>query len=235
MFSIQQLMPVAVAKRLLRRVGVSLVLLLIGAVKANAALEFEKAVVEDVILPSVQQYPFEFEFKNTGESSVGIRELKTSCGCTTAQLEKKTYLPGESGTIAGSFSVGSRRGLQQKTIRVITEDLGQPEIKLGLKLEIPRLVTMKPGLLFWRQEDAVEAKTVRLKLNPTISSHIVSAESESDQFQVALAPADEEGVYNLSIVPTALGSGARSRIKITIASDEAGQVPVVAYAHAIIK
>ncbi len=38
----------------------------------------------------------EFKFKNTGQGPLKITNVKSTCGCTVAQLEKKEYAPGES-------------------------------------------------------------------------------------------------------------------------------------------
>ena len=89
-------------------------------------LSFEKVVIDDVIAPGEKSYPFEFAFENTGDATVEISEIKTTCGCTTAKLDKMNYAPGEFGVITGTFSVGSRQGMQEKKVRVMTKDLAQP-------------------------------------------------------------------------------------------------------------
>ena len=126
----------------------------------RASLVFEKTVIEDVVPPGESTYAFAFPFENTGDATVEIREIQTTCGCTTATLETMTYAPGESGVILGTFSVGNRQGQQSKKIRVFTRSLAQPEIQLALNLEIPQLVTMKPGLLLWRVGTEPDTKTL---------------------------------------------------------------------------
>lgn len=36
-----------------------------------------------------------YRFENIGDDPVAITEIKSSCGCTTTELEKKTYAPGK--------------------------------------------------------------------------------------------------------------------------------------------
>ena len=48
----------------------------------------------------------EFNFKNVGTTPVTIRDLTTSCECTAAELAKRTYAPGEAGTVKAVFTPG---------------------------------------------------------------------------------------------------------------------------------
>ena len=49
-----------------------------------------------------------YVFTNSSGHAITISEIKTSCGCTTAELEKRIYQTGESGTINVVFDIGSR-------------------------------------------------------------------------------------------------------------------------------
>ena len=134
--------PMKAPLRLIRHHGI-LVSTLSGALLFLSAtglfgkgLSFESTVIEDVVKPGVKSYPFEFPFQNTGERSIEIARIKTTCGCTTAKLDKMIYAPGETGVIKGTFSVGNRQGKQEKMIQVYTRDLSQPEIQLALHLSL---------------------------------------------------------------------------------------------------
>ena len=52
---------------------------------------------------------------NEGQTAVTNESLKPSCGCTTAELEKKTYAPGEKGEVRARFDIGQRVGVQSKS------------------------------------------------------------------------------------------------------------------------
>ena len=201
---------------------------------AHAELKFEQTVIEDVISPDAKSYPFEFAFKNEGESVVEISEIKTTCGCTTAKLEKMTYEPGESGLIEGIFSVGNRQGKQEKKVRVLTKDLAQPEIQLVLKLNIPQLVTMKPALLLWRVDSEPKAKILTISPNAELGAKILSVECESPDFVVESLPQVEGSAdYEVVVAPIKTDSSSRGLIKVTVSAAEAD--PKVIYAHALIK
>jgi len=206
----------------------------LSASQLSASLTFEKAVVEDTIAPGVKSYPFEFAFENTGDGTVEISEIKTTCGCTTAKLDKMSYAPGESGVITGTFSVGSRQGMQEKKVRLMTKDLTQPEIQLALKLDIPQLVTMKPGLLLWRVGTEPEAKTLTISPNGDLGAEVVLVECESPDFAVEAQPKFEgSSEYEVFVAPLKTEAKSRGLIKVIVAVADAE--PKTIYAHALIR
>jgi hypothetical protein len=44
--------------------------------------------------PGQASYTAEFAFENAGDEPVTIESVRTSCGCTAAELEKAVYRPG---------------------------------------------------------------------------------------------------------------------------------------------
>jgi hypothetical protein len=78
-----------------------------------------------------------FSFTNTGDSTVTVTQVRSSCGCTVPELEKLTYAPGESGEIKAVFSFGSRQGDQRKTVTVETDHPSQARVLLALRTSIP--------------------------------------------------------------------------------------------------
>ncbi|MDR1866399.1 MAG: DUF1573 domain-containing protein [Bacteroidales bacterium] len=59
-----------------------------------------------------------FAFKNTGTSPLIIRDVTTTCGCTTPEWTKQPVAPGASGFIKVSYDVKGRPGVIDKTITV---------------------------------------------------------------------------------------------------------------------
>jgi len=64
----------------------------------------------------------EFQFINTGKSNLVLRKISSSCGCTAVIPKEKVIPPGQSSSIKATFSAGTRRGKQNKTITIITND-----------------------------------------------------------------------------------------------------------------
>lgn len=108
------------------------------------AASFDFGKVSDV-------HPLEhaFSFTNTGDQRLVISDAKPSCGCTTATLEKKTYEPGEVGSIGASWKPMGF-GQQKKTVTVTTN--GRPEHTiLSLHAEIVPFVAFDPIYLNFGQ------------------------------------------------------------------------------------
>lgn len=90
-----------------------------------------------------------FEFKNVGKGELVIREARGSCGCTVPTLSKKTYAPGESGTLQVFFNPANRSGTQHQTVTVQTNDPKHPTIRLTVNAEVqPRTMADRQSMSF---------------------------------------------------------------------------------------
>ena len=77
-----------------------------------------------------------FKFTNKGKSDLIIRKIRATCGCTTVAPEKTTIKPGESSSFKVIFNPGSRKGRQNKTVYVISNDPKASNERLIIKGEI---------------------------------------------------------------------------------------------------
>ena len=185
------------------RSALLLLSLLLCAAPLRAELKWEKPWQDYHRLPSDGHLETQYNFKNTGSTPVTIRRVKTSCGCTTAKLDKNTYGPGEQGQITVKFTFGDRKGPHRKIINVTTDDQEVPT-ELNLTVWIDEPVTLSPELVFWRKGEAVTGKTVQLANGPgaravhvkkvTSSNPRLTAKVETvkdgEQYAVTITPAD---------------------------------------------
>lgn len=63
-----------------------------------------------------------FHFKNEGKSTLEIRKIKTSCGCTAGSMEKLSYEKGEEGDVTVTLNTNSKHGNVRQTITIISND-----------------------------------------------------------------------------------------------------------------
>lgn len=74
----------------------------------------------------------EIEIKNTGSTTLLIDEISTSCGCTTAEINEKSILPGSSSILLVKFDSGAHgpelEGLLKREIFITSNDPASPEI-----------------------------------------------------------------------------------------------------------
>ena len=128
---------------------------------AGAALKWEQTQLELHPAPGDATAVGTFKYQNEGKQPVHIKSLHTSCGCTTATQQKDTIEPGEKGEITATFKVGSSTGLQQKTVRVETDDADEPVTVLTLRAVIPQLIELRPSFVYWENKEAPKPKPGR--------------------------------------------------------------------------
>lgn len=78
----------------------------------------------------------DFIFKNEGKSELNIRKTESNCSCAVAILEKKDISPGEEGKITLRFDSKGRRGTQQKSITLFSNDPKAPTQRVIIKTYI---------------------------------------------------------------------------------------------------
>jgi hypothetical protein len=91
-------------------------------------------------------------FRNDGEAPLTISRIRCSCGCTAARLAKMVYQPGESGELVVRFDPTGRKGKQQKTCTIHSNDRENPTLTVRLKAEVMSLVWAEPTPLINMQQ-----------------------------------------------------------------------------------
>lgn len=76
-----------------------------------------------------------FEFSNTGESPLLIKEVTTSCGCTVPEWPKEVIQPNGKGTIKIVYDA-KYPGRFNKTVTVVYNGKNSP-LELTIKGEVP--------------------------------------------------------------------------------------------------
>ncbi len=137
-------------------------LLLCAAVSAHAELTWTDKKLElssDSTAATVEGH---FHYVNAGAQAVDINRVVTTCGSTTAKLEKRHIEPGQSGEIVVTYTRGSRTGWQKSLVAVETG--GQPATMLTLLVHIPEVVRLDPEFVTWTAQEPKTPKTIALKL-----------------------------------------------------------------------
>jgi hypothetical protein len=86
---------------------------------AKASISWKSESVEVGEIPQGTPKAIEFEFKNTGDTTVLITNVQPSCGCTAADYTKTPIKPGETGTVKAIFNAAAK-GTFAKTVKVTT-------------------------------------------------------------------------------------------------------------------
>jgi len=99
-------------------------------------LKFEKNVHDFGTIKQNDVVTTEFLFTNTGKQELNIRKTKANCGCTASEPEKTTLEPGESSSIKVTFNSRGRRGVQQKSVTIFSNDPSRPTQRITIKAKI---------------------------------------------------------------------------------------------------
>ena len=84
---------------------------------------------------------------NTSDQTLRVREAKTSCGCTVAEVSKDPFDPGESIEVTVRFKPGGKDGATStKTVRFILEGVSAP-VPLSVTGKIVQFVTIDSSRL----------------------------------------------------------------------------------------
>lgn len=68
-----------------------------------------------------------YEFKNTGKTTLIITNVNGSCGCTATDYTKTPILPGKSGKVTATYNAASK-GAFTKTVTVTTNVETTPKV-----------------------------------------------------------------------------------------------------------
>jgi len=99
-------------------------------------LKFENPVHDFGAIKQGDQVSTELLFTNAGKGVLNIRDIKASCGCTITNLEKNDLNPGESASLKITFNSRGRRGIQQKSISVFSNDPANPTQRITIKAKV---------------------------------------------------------------------------------------------------
>jgi uncharacterized cupredoxin-like copper-binding protein len=167
---------------------------------ARAELAFEKTMVELHPKSTDGDAVANFKYENKGKTTVKIKSVRTSCGCTIASLKKDEVAPGEKGEVTATFHVAGRTGTQDKGITVETDDPAQPVINLTLRAVIEQTIQIQPTFVFWQAGEAAKPKTISIKAAKDVKLTKIDVSSSSEDFttRVDKISADQ---YTISVQP----------------------------------
>lgn len=211
----------------------SLFLLWLIAGSAFGQLTWETTEQSFNSKPQDKEVVAKYKFTNTGPAPVRIRNVRTSCGCTTAALSKTDYAPGESGEIEARFTFSGRTGRQEKAISVdTTANPEQPTI-LKLHVYIQETVKIEPEIVLWRVGEPPDPKAIHIAVADDASAKIISVTSDNPALKVKLTELKPGKEYEAQITPESANRPAAATIMIR--TDYPPDNPEAKYAYARIK
>ena len=209
------------------------ILLVLFVSSARAQLVWERTVHELRAEPGDEKVEAVFRFRNAGAYPVTITRLTSSCGCTTARLEKELYAPGERGEITAVFKIGSRTGIQKKTIEVRTEPPSSAPVYLGMITDIAENVELDRRVVFWSRNEQPVAREIHVKVLQSAPLRIVGVKSSEPRLQATLREIVHGREYIVQVKPSSTSAALRGEVVLT--SDSPASSPQVFTVRARVK
>ncbi len=91
-----------------------------GSISKAPQISFEKTEHDFGRIIQGERLVYRFRFTNSGSEDLLISNVSTSCGCTVGKYPQEPIAPGKSGDIEVSFDSAGRKGIQNKSITVLT-------------------------------------------------------------------------------------------------------------------
>lgn len=130
------------------------------APKASAKIIFDRARHDFGKVLDQTTVTATFKFTNTGTETLVLGEPQGSCSCTAGKLEKKAYAPGESGEINVEFDPRNRRGAQNRSVTIPTNDPNASRFMLTVDAFVTPLVEIEPNFVRFGQVQRGTAQTI---------------------------------------------------------------------------
>ncbi|MCB1042899.1 MAG: DUF1573 domain-containing protein [Acidobacteria bacterium] len=178
-------------------------------------IEFERMEHDFGKIEKGSKVDTEFKFKNTGDATLEIKDVSTSCGCTSAKPEKTTYAPGEEGVIPVSFNSGRFSGPIQKNVTIVTNDTTNPRTIVKIKAEIIVDIMVKPPSIFVNNLKRGETATQELLVSTERIEKLEITDIKADQpfMMTSMERIDDKNVkINITVDGAKVPSG-ESRLR----------------------
>ena len=131
-----------------------------------------------------------FVLRNAGDVPLYLTDIRTSCGCTRAEPERRALAPGEETELEVRTALRGLNGRIRKSVTVTSNDPNTPHLSLWVEGDARAAVSLEPPSVSFGRIDPRHppvAETVRLTgylTNVTIQA----ATSDTSAFTVTRAP-----------------------------------------------
>ncbi len=177
-----------------------------------------------------QKVRHRFTLENRSGRLLRIREVTSSCDCTTAPLSRQELAPGEALSLEVTFDSTRFEGPVEKSLAVHTEG---PPLLLALKAHVVRPYRLQPEVLRFPATSRRAPLTLPLRLTAAsgeLPPAVAAALSGDDGFTVESAPVREDRAQEvlLTLRPDTPARVVRATLTLTL-NDEARtrmEVPV---------
>lgn len=177
-------------------------------------LEWESKTIETTADLGQEELTVTYKFQNTSKKTITISSTQTSCGCTIANLEKKTYAPGEQGELPVVFETRGSVGRQTKHLTIFIGEGESNSDELVLTVDIPQAVELSPRIHIWRLGTEFDERIIEVTLHESLDFEIDSLEAvneDAQYFDYTIEKASKPNTLIIKLKPVSTPTPARGR------------------------
>jgi hypothetical protein len=140
-------------------------------------------------VPNFVPHKHSLTIKNTGNDTLILRDLSTSCGCTATLLSTDHIPPGDSGILTFTFDAKRFDGIVEKKISVNTNDTSRKHVEIFFTANVVRIIDIQPEYFFFRTSvDSVATQILKVQNLSTEPISFTSITPTGKDISVELSP-----------------------------------------------
>lgn len=162
-----------------------------------------------------------FGFTVEGDSPVRIAKVTPACGCTTIELEKRIYMPGDKGQIAVEVDLGTSIESVSRSVLVETDSDVSPNTMLAVNISMPHIVDLDPVQLSWKGDDR-DSREVRIRFSAPVEMgkisgarnqecRLVSAKNKRE-YVISIGPPEDVDISDVLIATNIVGTNGKQKM-----------------------
>jgi len=109
-----------------------------GNLTNNPAMFFKETQHDFGTVEQGKVVDYTFDFVNKGSSTLQIRDVKTSCGCTAALVSSNTIEPGKDGTLKVQLDTKNYTGRMSRRVTIYSNDPTNPDMVLTIFADVQK-------------------------------------------------------------------------------------------------
>lgn len=170
-----------------------------------------------------------FIFKNIGDTTLEIGQVKPACGCTVADITPRSVPPGGEATMVARLNLQGRSGHQSKSITINSNDPENPQYRVTMSGNASQSIMASPDRLIFGQMQPGQEVTLSSDIQftgPQGSFNIVNIETNDANLTATLETVEAGRRYKLNATYKAGGMVGAANATVRLHTDNP-QRPVI--------
>ena len=171
-------------------------------VSSESGLSYAPEVFKIHAKPEEEVVTARYEVRNSGEKTVRITSLDTTCHCLDVRADAKEIAPGATVVVEADFSLEKLVGISEKMVIVHTDDPDLSQIRLGVQVQVDPIYSIEPLTLDWKVGEEPKPKEIVFKVVRDDPIHITDVQhSRESVFTVEVRELEPGREYRLVLTP----------------------------------